>query len=410
MDNPIIPVLLGADLNCYNVARAFHMRYGVRSYAFGRYEISATKYSSIINFTKIPDIDDDEVMLKTLNSFSMEHKGNKLVLFGCTDDYAAMIIRHKSELSDYVIPYPSEEILNTVSKKAEFYEACERYGIPYPSTVIIDSAKDSSELEENSLGFGYPIIIKPSSSVIYWKHPFDGMKKVYTAENSKEASEIIRTIYSNGYDDRIVLQEMIAGNDTHMRVLTTFSDEKGKVRAMCLGHTLLEEHTPKGLGNHAAIITEPIENLSIAEKIRTMLEDIGYTGFGNFDIKLRKGTKDDFRVFEINLRQGRSNFYLTSASVNVAQLAVECYSSVYEGGMLTGEHVFWHHIPKSVVYEYTEDEELVKEAKRLTKEGKEFSSLWYPKDFKNPLRLVCVLEVLRRQNEKYKKYYIKGRD
>ena len=32
----ITPVLLGGDLNCYNVARAFHEKYGVCSYAFGR--------------------------------------------------------------------------------------------------------------------------------------------------------------------------------------------------------------------------------------------------------------------------------------------------------------------------------------------------------------------------------------
>ena len=36
MNGKICPVLLGADLNCYNIARAFHMEYGVKSYAFGR--------------------------------------------------------------------------------------------------------------------------------------------------------------------------------------------------------------------------------------------------------------------------------------------------------------------------------------------------------------------------------------
>ena len=60
----LYPVLLGGDLNCYNVARAFHEAYGVRSAAFGRYPVSATKYSTIIDFTAIPDIDNDDVMLR----------------------------------------------------------------------------------------------------------------------------------------------------------------------------------------------------------------------------------------------------------------------------------------------------------------------------------------------------------
>ena len=54
----------------------------------------------------------------------------------------------------------------------------------------------------------------------------------------------------------MVLQKMVPGGDDHMRVLTAFSDENGKVRAMCLGHTMVEEHTPHGLGNHAAIVSE----------------------------------------------------------------------------------------------------------------------------------------------------------
>ena len=37
-----------------------------------------------------------------------------------------------------------------------------------------------------------------------------------------------------------------------MRVLTNYSDRNGKVKFMCLGHVLLEEHSPHGIGNHAS--------------------------------------------------------------------------------------------------------------------------------------------------------------
>ena len=137
MSQTIVPVLLGADLNCYNIARAFHMKYGVKSYAFARYAISATKYSRIVHFTCVPDIDTDSVMLDTLHRFADAHIGDRMVLFGCTDDYVAMIIRNREELSDFVIPYPPKEMLTTVSKKAEFYEMCDKFGIPHPDTVVI---------------------------------------------------------------------------------------------------------------------------------------------------------------------------------------------------------------------------------------------------------------------------------
>mgnify|MGYP001137741177 FL=1 len=406
MSQTIVPVLLGADLNCYNIARAFHMKYGVKSYAFARYAISATKYSRIVHFTCVPDIDTDSVMLDTLHRFADAHIGDRMVLFGCTDDYVAMIIRNREELSDFVIPYPPKEMLTTVSKKAEFYEMCDKFGIPHPDTVVLTDKTTADALSPEKLGFSYPIIVKPSSSVDYWKHSFDGMKKVYTADSPERAAEIVNEIYSSGYPEKIILQEFIAGGDSQMRVFTCFSDEHGKVRAMCLGHTMLEEHTPKGLGNHAAIVTEPVSSLPIADKIKDMLEALGYTGFSNFDIKLREGTKDDFRVFEINLRQGRSNFYLTSAGLNVAYLANEVYESDGNDCNKVENVVFWHHIPKSTAYKYTEDKALVEKAKKLAREGREYSSVWYTPDMRfNPLRTLCVLEQLRRQKGKFKKYY-----
>ncbi len=404
----ITPVLLGADLNCYNVARAFHMQYGVKSYAFGRYAVSATKYSKIINFQSVPNMDDEAIMRNTLHRFADAHPGEKLILFGCTDDYVSMIIRNREELSDYIIPYPPAHLLSSISKKAEFYETCDKFGIPYPNTVIINEKTSLENLTENTLGFKYPIIVKPSSSVDYWKHPFDGMKKVYVAASPEEAEKIISDIYASGYPEKIVLQEFIDGSDYQMRVFTAFSDSRGKVRAMCLGHTMLEEHTPKGLGNHAAIVTEPISSFPIAEKICNMLESIGYTGFSNFDIKLRAGTSNDYRVFEVNLRQGRSNFYMTSAGINIARLAAEVFESDGDSVEKCEKSVFWHHIPRSVAYKYTEDRKLVETAKQLDRAGFGYSSVWYAPDFKfNPLRFLCVVEQLRRQKKKFKIYYPK---
>ena len=141
-EKQIIPVFLGADLNCYNFARAFHEAYGVKSYAFGRYEISATKYSKIINFKTVPDMDNEDTMLRELHEFAKQHSDARLYLFGCTDDYAAMIIRRKGELPEYIAPSPSPELYGSIQKKAEFYEVCDKYGIPYPATKVLTAPAD----------------------------------------------------------------------------------------------------------------------------------------------------------------------------------------------------------------------------------------------------------------------------
>ena len=45
----IQPVLVGGDINCYSVARAYHEAYGVKSIAFGKIRIGATNHSKIID-------------------------------------------------------------------------------------------------------------------------------------------------------------------------------------------------------------------------------------------------------------------------------------------------------------------------------------------------------------------------
>ena len=403
----IIPVLIGADLNCYNVARAFHEEYGVKSYAFGRYAIGASNYTRIIKFTIVEHIDDPEVMIKTLTDFADEHKDATLIAFGCTDDYASMLIHYGDRLRPrYIVPYIGPELFERLAYKASFYEDCDRHGILYPKTKIITPESDlGTELVEENLGFSYPIIIKPSASAVYWRYPFDGMKKVYTAASSGEAGIIISRIYSSGYPEKIILQDMIPGDDSKMRVLTAYSDREGKVRMMCLGHVLLEEHTPKGLGNHCAIITEA--NRPLMERFKAYLEETGFVGYSNFDIKYdeRDGT---FRAFEINLRLGRSNYYVTSSGCNIAKYIVDEYvlGKKAEGTYFCENESFWHSVPKGVVYSYCRDASLVAKAKSLTKAGKAHPSLWYSPDVcMNPKRFFYLIMHGKNHYGKFKKYY-----
>lgn len=399
----VIPVLIGADQNCYNVARAFHEQYGIVSHALGRYAIGITQNTSIVKFHEVKNINTDETFMLAMDDFAKQHEGATLIALGCTDEYAAMLIRHRHELEDrYIIPYIDEPLMDKLVDKADFYEMCDKYGIKYPKTKVLTGVTDASELTEEKLGFKYPIILKPSSSIDYWHHEFEGMKKVYTVNDASEAAKITETIYASGYTRKIILQDRIMGNDANMRVLTAYVGKDHKVKMMCLGHVLLEEHTPKGLGNHAAIITE--YNPKLTAPFRALLEDIGYRGFANFDIKYddRDGS---LNAFEINLRQGRSNYYVTSSGFNIAKYIVEDYVLCKDIPFEEAKKPhFWHYVPKGVVYRHA-NKEAVKEAKKLVKAKKESSSMWYKYDVvRNPMRIVYLIEHGRRFYQKYKTY------
>ena len=101
---------------------------------------------------------------------------------------------------------------------------------------------------------------------------------------------------------------------------------------------------------------------------------------------------------------------MTAAGLNIAYLATEVYPSNGDDCVMNDREVFWHHIPRAVAYSYTDDPVLVEKAKSLDRAGAEYSSLWYPPDMcRSPLRLVCVLEQLRRQKKKYRTYCQKYR-
>ena len=161
---------------------------------------------------------------------------------------------------------------------------------------------------------------------------------------------VIDQIYGAGYEDALILQDFIPGDDSFMRVVTNYSGADGKVRLMCVGHVLLEEHTGHAIGNHAVIITEPEPEL--CEKLRGFLEAIGFVGFSNFDIKYDQ-RDGKFKAFEINCRQGRSNYYVTGAGYNLAKYLVEdviehkpCALTVTQN-----RHLWWV-IPPKVAYDY----------------------------------------------------------
>lgn len=394
-----IPVMLGGDINTYSVARAFYEQYQVKSYIFGKYPSGPSYNSKIIEYTPNPKIDTDEVFLDTVNTFAAKHADKKIVLVGCGDSYVALISKHKKELAENIIaPYIDFELMDSLQQKELFYQLCEKHGIDYPGTLIYDQSMGFDfEVE-----FMYPVILKPSDSVKYWEHPFPTQNKVYTIKDRAELEKVIKDIYGAGYPDKLVIQDMIPGNDEYMRVLTSYSDKNGKVKMMCLGHVLLEEHTPHGIGNHAVIITEPQEELMM--RVKALLEDLNYVGYSNFDIKFDK-RDGKYKFFEINTRQGRSNFYVTGSGFNVAKYIVEeyVYGKELELELAKEEHL-WLVVPKAVAFKYVKEEENLAKLRKLFAEKKVVNPIFMKGDLK-PKRFFAMAKNYVSHFVKFKKYY-----
>ena len=399
MEKEFKVLLFAGDINVYSVARAFHEAYGVKPKVYGKYNSGPCIGSKILDYTANPRADEQEVFLSLVLEFANNNRDIPIFLIGCGDSYVQLISANKEALPENIIaPYIPIDLMNDLIHKEKFYKLCEEMGVDYPDTFVHRKEMGSGFI----LPFGGPFIIKPSSGIEYWQNPFETQKKVYKADSLEEVNSILQDIYNAGYSDSVIIQNFIPGDDTYMRVLTNYSDRDGKVRLMCLGHVLLEEHTPHGIGNHAVILTEP--NEKVEKQFKTLLEGMGYIGFSNFDIKYDQ-RDGKYKVFEINTRQGRSNFYVTGAGENIAKYLVEEYifQRTAEFKSVKEKHL-WMVVPRAVAFRHIKQPEYRAEMKALIGEGKVVNPLFYKADPGIGRRLPLMKSQLG-QFYKFEKYY-----
>lgn len=342
-----VPVLLGADINAYSMARAFYEAYGVKSIVYGMYPASVCAGSKMIDYRVRQDNDQVDKVLENVTEAAREYPDKQILVLGCGDNYLNAISANLPHFPGNVTaPYVELEQLEGLIHKERFYELCGRYGIDHPATVVVNKGMG----RDFELPFNGPFVVKPAESDTYWKHPFPTQKKAYVLQTREEVDKVIDQIYEAGYEDSLIVQDFIPGDDSYMRVLTNYSGADGKVRLMCLGHVLLEEHTGHAIGNHAVIVTE--HEPELCERLRAFLEDIKFTGFSNFDLKYDE-RDGKFKAFEINCRQGRSNYYVTGAGHNLAKYLVEDRIEHKDCPLnVTKNRHLWWVVPKSVAYDY----------------------------------------------------------
>ncbi|WP_413363674.1 ATP-grasp domain-containing protein [Lysinibacillus sp. 3P01SB] len=398
-EQPFLPILLGSDMNAYGMARAFYEAYGLKPVVLGRSHLTPTQDSRILHFQQIEDLNSQEVFVGAMEKVAAQYPDKKLLLLACGDDYAKLIIKNKPALQQwFTVPYIDESLMDQILLKENFYNMCEKYGFKYPGTTTVTA----ENYESFTPPFDYPIILKASNSVEYWACKFPGKKKVFIAHDEAEKTAILKAIYSSTYQDTMIVQEFIPGDDSYMRVLNAYVGKDGKVKLMCLGNPILEEHSPEGIGSYAAIITTYDKELM--DQVRFFLEDIGYTGFANFDMKYDVRDKQ-YKLFEINLRNGRSSYYVTAAGYNLMKYVADDHMLDIKQNITyaDNEHL-WMVIPKGVLFKYASNEKLKLKAKSLIREGKYTNSLFFNQDMNAKRWTKLTLNSLN-YYRKYKKYF-----
>ena len=395
-------LILGMDFNAYYMARCYHEKYGKKAYLIGKNPIWFTSLSNIVIASYFENIWNENEFLRILDQFYNDHRDEKILLVGSTEYYISMISKNREHLKkNFYFNYPNDKLIDVIANKELFYKKFKNNKfIDIPETIFY---KISNE-DQIKIPFSYPVIIKPADVVSYKQLEFQGKKKIYKVESEQEMIDVISCIKKGNYKGTIIIQEYIPGDDSYLFDSVIYSDSSGKVKRITFAQIGLQEHVSNLVGNAAVLINgyNQFGNTNeIVNKLKDFAESIGYMGFGEFDLKYdRRDNK--FKVLEINPRQGRSSYYLTSLGSNLIELLEKdlIEKEVLKFKFLDGE-IMLSFVPKRIIKKYILNEEYKTKALKMWKNR--VNPLKYNKD-KSFARNYNVF----RRNLRYYKDYKKG--
>ena len=394
-------LIVGADANAYYMARCYHELTGKLAYLIAKNPIWFSHYSKILNIKYYENIWDEQELLKILDNFYEEHKDKPILLVSATENYIELISKNEQKLKDkFYFNYPKSNIIETLSNKELFYKTYMDNGIIDLPRTIYYNKNDKLDIK-----FSYPLIVKPANVVEYRHIEIPNKTKIYKVNNQEELETTINDIYNLGYNDTLIIQEYIEGDDSKLFDSVIYADKQGKVKRITLAQIALQEHKKDLIGNAAVLINgyNEFNNTSeILAKIKEFSEKLGLTGFYEFDLKY--DIRDNkFKLLEINPRQGRSSYYLSPAGCNLIEIL---YQDLIKKEKLKYEvlnkEILLSFVPKKIIKDYVVNEQIKNKA--LLMYNKHVNPIKYKKD-KSLKRMYLMYKKDKRYFDDYKNGY-----
>ena len=310
-----LPIILGSDLNTYTIAREIHEAYGIKSVVATSRILLPCIHSKIIDFYKRDNFSkDDEIFVGLLNEIYGKNKNKyyDFILFAPDDVMRSLIFRNLDKLDfNPKLPYADRDVIAKLKTKSDFYEGIKDLDLA-PQTLI--ASKDNYK----SLSYPADVFIKADNDVFYKTLNFEGWQKGYHSTSIDQTIEILETIFNNGYDDKIIVQEFVKGGDGTEYSVDGYRTKEGISMSIC--RNILLDKRVEWIGNFVAKVDSKEE--IIYEYATKIVETLGVYGLFNIDFKKNIETGKIY-AFEINLRQGRCHYFATQNGINLSKIAIE---------------------------------------------------------------------------------------
>lgn len=393
-------VIIGTDANAYYLARCYHELYNKKATVLGHSPLPFTSLSKILEITYNKNLWDEKEFLKALYDIKQKKGNIPLLLISSNETYAGFISKNREQLikDGFLFSYPESEIIDTLIYKDKFYKTYQNSVLDLPKTVYYDCKTK----EPIPSGLTFPVVVKPSNVILYNHLSFEGKNKIYKIDSLPELEKTVKKIIDGGYDDCLILQDFIPGDDSYLFDAVAYCDKNKKVSFLSFAQIGLQEQTKSMVGNAAVLINGYNQfgnSLECVEKLKQFLEDIGYQGFAEFDLKYDYRDKK-FKVLEINARQGRCSYYVDALGQNLVKVLVDDLVNEKEKEFkILKDEVLLSFVPKGVIKKYIKNEEFRKKALSLWKRGH-----INPIDYKKDNGLKRKIYLIKRKLRYYRDY------
>lgn len=257
---------------------------------------------------------------------------NYSIVIPMADHGAIVLSKYKSELLRYTkFVMPDFNIFEQGFDKHRLIETCQKGNYPHPRTIII---KDSSNVPPEAKGLKYPVLIKPNISC--------GARGITPVDSYGELCLKLPQVIRNYGDCHV--QEYIPEGGAQVEA-QLYVNEKGEL----VQSSVIYKY--RWYPNHggSSCCNKSYEDNKLIETLHSLLKDIGWVGFADFDT-IEDPRTGELLIMEINPRVPACVKTAFSAGINWADVI----SSEYEGATHEQydlrEEVFLRHLGFEILW------------------------------------------------------------
>jgi predicted ATP-grasp superfamily ATP-dependent carboligase len=226
------------------------------------------------------------------------------VVFPASDESAAAASRHKARLErrGCVVAAPPWEVARNFIEKRRTYELAGAAGVPTPVSRVVSSAAEAREVAAQ---VGFPLLVKPSQSHLFYERFHRKMVPV------SSAAELVRHVEeARRAGLEVVLQELVPGPDTDV---VNYNAYRAGGEAVVEFTARQLRKAPPHLGSPRVVRSERVPE--VLEPGRATLRAIGFEGYACTEFK-RDARDGRYRLLDVNGRHNLSGLLAVRCGIN----------------------------------------------------------------------------------------------